>query len=76
VAAGGLAVGTHQQREQAAHLVEGPGGGSAEGAAISHLLRARTDVRQMLRSARPPVSNLSAAIPHVTWRRSAVPRSS
>jgi hypothetical protein len=36
VAARGLAVGTHQHREQVAHLVERPGGGPAGGAAVSH----------------------------------------
>jgi hypothetical protein len=36
VAAGGLAVGTHQDREQALDLAEGPGGGPAERAAVSH----------------------------------------
>jgi hypothetical protein len=35
VAADGLTIDTHQHREQAAHLVERPGGGPAEGAAIS-----------------------------------------
>jgi hypothetical protein len=35
-------------------------------------LRARTDVRQMLRGSRPPVSSLSAAIPYAASRRTAV----
>jgi hypothetical protein len=38
-------------------------------------LPARTDVRQMLCSSRPAVSNLSAAIPYAASRRTAVPDS-
>jgi hypothetical protein len=36
ITSGGLAVGTHQDREKTFHSVEGPGDGPAEGAAISH----------------------------------------
>jgi hypothetical protein len=38
-------------------------------------LHARTGVRQMLFSSRPPVSSLSAAIPYAASRRTAVPGS-
>ena len=70
---GALAVGTHQHHERAAHLVERPGGGPAEGAAISVVLGARTGVRPMLWRLVAAVSRLSATIPRAASRRPTSP---
>jgi hypothetical protein len=74
VAAGGLAVATHQHREEPLTLENGPAvDPQKERSAIG--LPARTNVRQMLCSSWPPVSNLSAAIPYAASRHTVVPGS-
>jgi hypothetical protein len=70
VAACGLAVGT---QNNASTLENGPAVEPQKEQRSAIGLRARTDVRQMLRSSRPAVSSLSAAIPYAASCRTAAP---